>query len=173
MELIADEQVKVIYNEESGILYITMPVYNSTIMHKFEEPFTFLIDRISHLKITRLLLNTSQIISRPSACDYKNILGFFYSGLEQSGLKKMARIQRDNPDYENTYGKLNQELRQEMGLSFEFRNFNSQEEAENWLIKQGADHLELQVSAKNHTAIDFWTTQGFTVSTNHMIKSLK
>ena len=45
--------------------------------------------------------------------------------------------------------------------------------AENWLIQQGADHLELQVSAKNHTALDFWSTQGFTVSTNHMIKNLK
>ncbi|SMO79871.1 GNAT family N-acetyltransferase [Solitalea koreensis] len=46
-------------------------------------------------------------------------------------------------------------------------------EAEDWLIKKGADHLELQVSAKNHTALEFWSTQGFTVSTNHMIKVLK
>src|SRR5687767_2600021 len=118
MELIADEQVKVIYNEETGILYINMPVYNPTIMQKFEEPFTFLIDRISQLKITKLLLNTSQIISRPPVSDYKNILSFFYSGLEQSGLQKLARIQRDNPDYENNYGKLNQKIREEMGLSF-------------------------------------------------------
>jgi len=136
MELIADEQVKVIYNEETGILYITMPVYNPTIMQKFEEPFTFLIDRISQLKITKLLLNTSQIISRPSASEYRNIIGFFYSGLEHSGLQKLARIQRDNPDYENSYGKLNQQLREEMGLTFEFRNFNSPEEAEQWLLEE-------------------------------------
>ena len=136
MELITDEQVKVIYNEQSGILYITMPVYNPTIMQKFEEPFTFLIDRISQLKITKLLLNTSQIISRPSSAEYKNLLGFFYSGLEHSGLKKLARIQRDNPGYENTYGKLSQQLREEMGLTFEFRNFNNQEEAEQWLLAE-------------------------------------
>src|SRR5688572_9955222 len=136
MELIADEQVKVIYNEETGILYITMPVYNPTIMQKFEEPFTFLIDRISQLKITKLLLNTSQIISRPSASEYRNIIGFFYSGLEHSGLQKLARIQRENPDYENSYGKLNQQLREEMGLTFEFRNFNSPEEAEQWLLEE-------------------------------------
>jgi hypothetical protein len=136
MELIADEQVKVIYNENSGILYITLPVYNPTIMQKFEEPFTYLIDRISQLKITRILLNTSQIISRPSASDYRNILGFFYSGLEHSGLQKLARIQRDSSDYETTYGKLSQQLREEMGLSFEFRNFNNQEEAESWLLAE-------------------------------------
>ena len=136
MELITDEQVKVIYNEDTGILYITMPVYNSTIMQKFEEPFTFLIGRISQLKITKLLLNTSQIISRPSATDYKNIIGYFYSGLEHSGLQKLARIQRDNSGYENTYGKLNQQIREEMGLTFEFRNFNNQEEAEQWLLAE-------------------------------------
>lgn len=136
MELIADEQVKVIYNESTGILYMTIPVYNPTIMQKFDEPFTFLIDRISQLKITKILLNTSQIISRPSAAEYKNLLGFFYSGLEHSGLKKLARIQRDNPGYENIYGKLNQQLREEMGLTFEFRNFENQEEAEQWLLTE-------------------------------------
>lgn len=136
MELIADEQVKVIFDEKTQILYINMPVYNPTIMQKFEEPFTFLIDRISELKIKKLLLNTSQIISRPSPNDYKNILGFFYSGLAQSGLEKMARIQRDNPDYEHTYGRLNQELREEMALSFEFRNFPDREAAEVWLLEE-------------------------------------
>ena len=136
MELITDEQVKVIFNEENQILYINMPVYNPTIMQKFEEPFTFLIDRISELKIKKLLLNTSQIISRPAPNDYRNILGYFYSGLTQSGLEKMARIQRDSHDYEQTYGKLNQELREAMALSFEFRNFPDRESAESWLLEE-------------------------------------
>ena len=110
MELIADDKFKVNYNENTGILYITMPVYSSTIMQKFEEPITYLLDRIFQLKITKLLLNTNHIISRPSASDYKNIFGYLYSGLEQSGVRKMARIQRDNLIYENTYGNLNLEL---------------------------------------------------------------
>ena len=136
MELFADGKVKVNYNEDTGILYITMPVYSSTILHKFEEPITYLLDRILQLKITKLLLNTNQRISRPSAREYLNIFGFLYSGLEQSGLQKMARIQRDNPVYENTYGNLNLELQEEMGLTFEYQKFTNSEDAEKWLLEE-------------------------------------
>jgi len=133
MELIADELVKVIYDEETGILHLNLPVYNPTIMQQFEEPFTFLIDKINQLQVTKLLLNTSQIISRPSPKDYKNIMGFFYSGLGETGLRKLARIQRENPDYEAVYSKLNQEIREDMALSFQFRNFTTRAAAEVWL----------------------------------------
>ncbi|GAA4429947.1 hypothetical protein GCM10023188_16000 [Pontibacter saemangeumensis] len=43
------------------------------------------------------------------------------------------------------------------------------EAAKNWLTDKGADHIELQVSVKNNTAIRFWEKQGFTPTTQHMM----
>lgn len=51
--------------------------------------------------------------------------------------------------------------RQGMGRAL----FNS---AKAWLAVQGADHLELQVAIANPAAQQFWTAQGFTVTTQHM-----
>jgi ribosomal protein S18 acetylase RimI-like enzyme len=45
--------------------------------------------------------------------------------------------------------------------------------AKKWLLDKGADHIELQVSVKNQAAAKFWSDQGFTVSTQHMVLELK
>lgn len=47
------------------------------------------------------------------------------------------------------------------------------EAAKKWLTDKGADHIELQVSLKNPAAARFWETQGFTVSTQHMVLTLE
>lgn len=47
------------------------------------------------------------------------------------------------------------------------------EAARKWLTDQGADHLELQVSAHNPQGIRFWESLGFTVSTQHMVLPIK
>ncbi len=44
------------------------------------------------------------------------------------------------------------------------------EEAEKWLISQGADHIELQVSTENPGAQKFWQNSGFEPTTFHMVK---
>ncbi|MHA6247416.1 GNAT family N-acetyltransferase [Pontibacter sp. CAU 1760] len=46
------------------------------------------------------------------------------------------------------------------------------EAAKNWLLDNGADHIELQVSVKNVAAIRFWERQGFSPSTQHMVLDL-
>lgn len=43
------------------------------------------------------------------------------------------------------------------------------EAARNWLLDKGADHIELQVSVKNPGAIQFWQSQGFSPSTQHLV----
>jgi len=43
------------------------------------------------------------------------------------------------------------------------------EAARNWLVDQGAEYLELQVSPQNAGARKFWVDKGFTVSTEHMV----
>lgn len=134
MELLTDELAKVVYDKDKGILRLNLTYYHPTIMHQFEEPFTFLIDQINQLQIKKLLITTSQTISKPSPKDYKNIMGYFYSGLGNTSLQKLARLRRDNPEYESYYGQLNQELREEMGLTFAFQNFTTVEDAENWLL---------------------------------------
>jgi ribosomal protein S18 acetylase RimI-like enzyme len=47
------------------------------------------------------------------------------------------------------------------------------EKAQQWFEEQGADHIELQVSLKNEGAMNFWENQGFSGSTQHMIKYLR
>jgi GNAT superfamily N-acetyltransferase len=47
------------------------------------------------------------------------------------------------------------------------------EAAYKWLQDQGADHLELQVSAQNPKGIRFWESLGFTTSTQHMVLPLQ
>lgn len=44
--------------------------------------------------------------------------------------------------------------------------------AENWLKKQGADHVQLQVSVKNQNGIEFWSNRGFEKVTFSMNKEL-
>jgi GNAT superfamily N-acetyltransferase len=44
------------------------------------------------------------------------------------------------------------------------------QEAENWLIDLGADHIELQVSSANSGALEFWKNRGFKPTTYHMVK---
>ncbi|MBD1398858.1 GNAT family N-acetyltransferase [Pontibacter sp. JH31] len=47
------------------------------------------------------------------------------------------------------------------------------EAARKWLIDQGADHIELQVSVHNHAGIRFWESLGFSPSTHHLVLTLK
>jgi len=47
------------------------------------------------------------------------------------------------------------------------------ERAQEWFEKKGADHIELQVSLKNSSAMNFWGNQGFEGTTQHMVKVLK
>ncbi len=44
------------------------------------------------------------------------------------------------------------------------------EAAKSWLVSLGADHIELQVSVQNPDAFRFWSSLGFTPSTQHMVK---
>ncbi len=44
--------------------------------------------------------------------------------------------------------------------------------AEEWLKKQGVDHIQLQVSVKNPKGIDFWSNQGFEKVTFSMNKEV-
>ena len=46
------------------------------------------------------------------------------------------------------------------------------DQASTWFKEHKADHIELQVSPENKTALKFWTELGFSVSTQHMIKPI-
>lgn len=46
------------------------------------------------------------------------------------------------------------------------------ETAREWLTRQGADHLELQVAVANPGAFQFWTALGFAPSTHHLVLPL-
>lgn len=45
--------------------------------------------------------------------------------------------------------------------------------AENWLLEKKVDHIQLQVSVKNQSGIQFWTQQGFDKVTFVMNKEIK
>ena len=47
------------------------------------------------------------------------------------------------------------------------------ERAKQWFEDEDADHIELQVSLKNNGAMNFWGNQGFSGTTQHMVKYLK
>ena len=47
------------------------------------------------------------------------------------------------------------------------------ERAKEWFEEENADHIELQVSLKNDGAMNFWGSQGFEGSTQHMVRILK
>ncbi|WP_139920199.1 GNAT family N-acetyltransferase [Hymenobacter sp. DG01] len=46
------------------------------------------------------------------------------------------------------------------------------ETAREWLTRQGADHLELQVAVANPGGLRFWTALGFAPSTHHLVLPL-
>jgi ribosomal protein S18 acetylase RimI-like enzyme len=45
--------------------------------------------------------------------------------------------------------------------------------AREWLVSEGADHLELQVAVQNAAALRFWQAQGFGITTHHLMLPLQ
>ena len=118
------------------ILYVTWVDYDPFMKFNFEMYFFELIEHINQSGIRKLILDCSCRKKDPSEHDFKEIYALFLSGLNTTGLKKMARIRPVALTTNANFDGYLEEIRANLNLSFELCSFNSVDEAFAWLREE-------------------------------------
>lgn len=123
------------YNPATDVLATNMPdIYefsSSEVVYCLE----LIIESIKGYDIKHLLLDSSKSVIEVEDEAYKAITQNFSLALMSTRLKKIARIGTQDTKREEKSVKVASELKQELNLSIDFRNFNDRAEAMDWLLE--------------------------------------
>ena len=121
------------------ILLIKWLDYDPFMKHNFESDFFRIIDQVKQKGIENIVLDSSHRRHDPSDKDYIEIFELFFSGLSDTGLKKFARICSPHKEINLRFQKYLNDIKEDLKVPFEVKNFNEQEDAMQWL-EMDSDH---------------------------------
>ena len=133
--------------ENEEILYIRWEDYDPFMKFNFEMYFFNLIEQINKQGIRKLILDCSARKHDPSERDFKEIYELFLSGLNTTGLQKMARIRPAALFTNANFDAYLDEITVNLNLGFQLCNFSNQESAFIWLSQGSMTYMNHQQSA--------------------------
>ncbi|WP_229973160.1 hypothetical protein [Pontibacter harenae] len=95
-----------------------------------------IVENVRGYHIRNLLLDSSKSVIEVEDEAYRAITTKFALDLTGTHLKKLARVVTDDAAREERSARVSEELRQEVDLPIEFRNFATKEEAMDWLLSK-------------------------------------
>lgn len=123
------------YNPATDVLATNMPDIREFSSSEVAYCLDLIVESIRGYDIKNLLLDASKSVVEVEDEAYKAITTKFSMGLMNTRLKKIARVATEDAKREEKSAKITRELRQELHLSIEHRNFTGREEAMDWLLQ--------------------------------------
>ena len=122
------------YNPATDVLATSMPDVRQFGMAEVSFCLGLIVENIRNYDIKKLLLDASNSLVEVEDEAYKAMATKFAMDLMKTRLKKIARVETADAKREEKSAKMSRELKQELNLPMEFRNFSSKEEAMGWLL---------------------------------------
>lgn len=122
------------YNPKTGVLTTTMPDVREFGTEDVSFCLGLIVESITNYDIEKLLLDSSKSVMEVEDEAYKAITMKFGIDMIETRLKKIARVRTADARREEISAKVSKELRQELNLPLEFRDFASKDEALAWLL---------------------------------------
>jgi len=123
------------YNPVIDVLATSMPDIKELSMPEVSFCLGLIVENIRNYHIEKLLLDSSKSVVEIEYAAYKAVTFKFAMDLRGTRLKKLARVGTTDTQREEKSAKLSEELRQELNLPMELRNFASKAEAMDWLLQ--------------------------------------
>ncbi|PRY15530.1 hypothetical protein CLV24_102151 [Pontibacter ummariensis] len=122
------------YDPTTDILATSMPDVREFAFPEVSFCLGLIVDNVRVYDIKKLLLDSSKSVIEVEDEAYKAITTKFAMDLMGTRLQKLARVGTVDLKREEKSTKLSAELRQELNLPMEFKNFTSRAEAMDWLL---------------------------------------
>jgi hypothetical protein len=132
--LIHNGIIKLDYNPATDVLVTSMPDIKQFELSEVSFCLGLIVESIINYDIKFLLLDSSKSVIEIDANAYKAISTRFAMDLMRTRLKKIARLQTTDAIREEKSGKIATELKQELNLPIQFKNFDNPAEAMDWLL---------------------------------------
>ena len=130
MAVYQNRLITIIYREDTGILTVTWSNSKPYDLAEVQESIKKVIDTIKEYQCRKLLIDASVADVSMDDGVFKAILTQFVSELNQSGIQKLARIITSDQKREEQI----QNIRNKLGVSYEFYDISNREQALKWLI---------------------------------------
>ncbi|MDQ4140973.1 MAG: hypothetical protein M3142_10660 [Bacteroidota bacterium] len=122
------------YNPATDVLVTSMPDVRQFGMSEVSFCLNLIVENIRNYHIKNLLLDSSKSVIEVDDEVYKSITMRFGMELMSTNLKKLARVGTYDKKREEKSARISGELRQELQLPIEFKNFSTPSEAMEWLV---------------------------------------
>src|SRR5688572_199230 len=120
-------------NSDPDCMYVSWVEYQPFMKLNMEYHLFDIIARVKSLHIKNLVLDPSSRQFIPSDENFKAFYELFLSALSDTELEKFARISIHNPAIESRFQQYLKEIKENLKVKFELRNFTDLEEAKKWL----------------------------------------
>ncbi|MFD3002892.1 hypothetical protein ACFS7Z_21170 [Pontibacter toksunensis] len=123
------------YNPATDVLATSMPDIREFSLSQVAYCLDLIVESIKGYDIKYLLLDSSKSVVEVEDEAYKATTLKFSQALMSTRLKKIARVGTEDTKREEKSAKVAKELKQELNLPIDFRNYADRVEAMDWLLE--------------------------------------
>lgn len=136
MILHQDGLIILLYEPRTDILSVRWPDINHTTVPILKYSFIKLIDAINHYHITKLLIDSRDIVGDVEDEDYKHLAMQLSQDLAATSLKKIARVTSKDEKREVRTQAYTSEIKAKVTFKLKSKEFDEEEAAIHWLISK-------------------------------------
>ncbi|MHA6250070.1 hypothetical protein ACXYMU_19210 [Pontibacter sp. CAU 1760] len=133
MILFQNSLIKLDYNPGKDILCVNYPDLHDYLLSEIKHSIGIIIDTVRNYDIKFLLLDGRQTISTTPTQEGRDIALTLATGLAQTRLRKLARLESQNPDVEQRAKENVAAVHTALAPPFDIKNFSEEQEALTWL----------------------------------------
>ncbi|GHA65499.1 hypothetical protein [Pontibacter akesuensis] len=122
------------YTPATDVLVTSMPDVKQFSLSEVRFSLELIVENIRNYDIKNLLLDSSNSIIEVEDSAYKSVTSKFATDLMATRLQKIARVVTSDAKREERSARLATELKQEMNMPVEFKNFTTRKDAMHWLL---------------------------------------
>ena len=124
------------YTPATDVLVTSMPDVKQFSLSEVRFSLELIVENIRNYDIKNLLLDSSNSIIEVEDSAYKSVTSKFATDLMATRLQKIARVVTSDAKREERSARLATELKQEMNMPVEFKNFTTSKDAMDWLLDE-------------------------------------
>ncbi|WP_377062545.1 hypothetical protein [Rufibacter immobilis] len=133
MILFQNSVIQLDYDPATDILEVVYPDLHGYLIPEVKHSIDILFEKVRSYDVKNLLLDSSNTISSVNEEQSRDISSYLATGLAQTRLKKVARVQSLVVDVEKTAQSNIQHIESTLALPFQLRNFSEKSAAWDWL----------------------------------------
>ncbi len=133
MILFQNSIIKLDYTPATDILEVEYPDLHGFLLNEIKTSINIMVDNVKNYDVKKLLLDSTKTIISVSEEESREIATYLATGLLNTRVQKVARVQSSSDTVETTAKGNIQHIQESWSLPFQLQNFVGKAEALNWL----------------------------------------